>query len=148
MGDDFALTRPGINDINDQFKAGKKIRKTKRIFDAINRNGDYKFGELTAFFYGYDVDEDAAWQDDIKNNYTDMDPNIVEKIKQNVKDVLSKVDPTDPHTRISLTFEWHPADPKDVTMTSDAAGEAYTMKISGFRKPAGTSAESRKTKSD
>jgi hypothetical protein len=148
MGDDLILIRPGKSDINDQFKAGKRIRKTKRIFDAISRGGDYKFGELTAFFYGYDVDEDAAWQDDIKNNYTDMDAKIVEEIKQNVITVLSKVDPHNPNTRISLTFEWYPANPMGVTMTSDAAGEAYTMKISGFREPARSFAESRKPKSD
>ena len=143
MGDDIVLTRPGQQNINDQFKAGKKIRKTKRIFDAINREGDYTFGELTAFFYGYDVDEDAAWQQDIENSYP---KNYAKDIKDNVIKVLDRVDPHDPNTRISLKFEWYPNDPKGVTMTQ--AGDAYTMKISGLRPPAGTSAESRKTKSD
>ena len=143
MSDDFVLTRPGQQNINDQFKAGKKIRKTKRIFDAINRNGDYTFGELTAFFYGYDVDEDAAWQDDIKNNYR---PDIRDKIKQNVITVLNRVDPHDPHTQISLTFVWKTGQP-GVTMTLDATGNAYTMTITGQPVPASTPAESRKTKS-
>ena len=146
MGDDLVLVRPGSWDINDQFKAGNKIRKTRRIYDRIKdrKNGDYNFGELTAFFYRHDEDQDDRWQDDIKNNYPQ---NITDQIMENVKTVLSKVDPHDANTPISLTFEWYPADPVGVTMTSDSAGHAYTMKISGLREPSRTpSAERRKTK--
>ena len=143
MGDDLILTRPGSSDINKQFTAGKAIRKTKRIFDAINKGNDYTFGELTAFFYSYDVDEDNAWQDEIKNNYPS---NITDQIKQNVITVLSRVDVNDAHTPISLTFVWA-AGPVGVTMTVDATGNAYTMTITGLLEPASTPAESRKKKS-
>jgi hypothetical protein len=143
MGDDFVLTRPGSTDLNNQFKAGKKIRKTKRIYDAINKGGDYKFGELTAFFYGYDVDEDDAWQDDIKNNYPQ---NVIDDIKNFVISVLDKVDPHDPNTRISLKFEWNPQGPPKATLTQ--TGDAYTITIYGLREPASTSfVERQKTKS-
>ncbi|SRR5713101_3214069 len=147
MGDDIVLVRPGSPDINDQFKAGNKIRRTRRIYDRIKdrNNGSYNFGELTAFFYGYDEDQDDRWQDDIKNNYPTY---IIDQIKQNVITVLSKVDPHDPHSPISLTFVWSKG-PVGVTMTSDSAGHAYTMTISGLKEPYSTSfAERRKTKSD
>jgi hypothetical protein len=146
MGDDIVLTRPGSPDINKQFQAGNHIRKTRRIYDRIkNRNnGDYNFGELTSFFYGFDEDQDDSWQDDIKNNYPQ---NIIDQITQNVITVLSKVDPHDANTPISLTFIWTPG-PMGVTMTSDSAGHAYTMTISGLKEPAITSfAERSKTKS-
>ena len=147
MSDDDILTRPGGPDINDQYKAGNKIRRTRRIYDRIKTrtNGDYNFGELTAFFQGYDEDQDERWQDELTTHYTD--PHIVDQIKQNVIFVLSKVDPHDPHTPFSLTFVWDEAAPPGVTMTSDAAGHAYTMKISGFKAPLASSAEKRKTKS-
>jgi hypothetical protein len=148
MGDDPVLVRPGIPDINGQFTAGKNIRRTRRLYDRIkNRKseGDYNFGELTAFLNNFTEDQDDKWQGDIKRDYPD--DKVIEIIKQNVVAVLSKVHPDDPHTPISLTIEWYPTDPKGVTMTSDSAGEAYTMKISGFRAPAKTSAESRKPKS-
>jgi hypothetical protein len=139
MGDDNALVRPGQRDINGQFRAGTQIRRTRRIYDRIknrNKSEDYNFGELTSFFHRYDEDQDEAWQRDIKQFYTDEDPNIVEKIKQNVITVLSKVNPNDLNPRTSLTIEWYPNDPKGVTMNVDATGFAYTMKISGFREPA------------
>jgi hypothetical protein len=147
MGDDPVLVRPGIPDINDQFTAGKNIIRTRRLYDRIkNHNrGDYRFGELTAFLNNFTEDQDDKWQGDIKLSYPD---NIIEAIKQNVVAVLSKVDPHDPHTQISLTIEWYPADPEGVTMTSDSAGEAHTMRISGFRAPAKTPAASRTPKSD
>ena len=148
MGDDLILTRPGSSDINKQFTAGKAIRKTKRIFDAINKSNDYTFGELTAFFYSYDVDEDNAWQDEIKNNYPS---NITDQIKQNVITVLSRVDVNDAHTPISLTFYW---DPKpgpnggpDAVLTQ--AGDAYTITIYQLMEPAKTSfVERQKPKSN
>lgn len=146
MGDDIVLTRPGSPDINRQFEAGNHIRKTRRLYDRIkNRNnGDYNFGELTSFYYGYDEDQDDSWQDDIKNNYPQ---NIIDQIRQNVIHVLSKVDPHDPHSPISLTFYWDETAPVGVTMTPDSAGPAYTMTISGLRKPAITSfVERSKTK--
>ncbi len=103
MGDDFVLVRPGSSDINDQFKAGNKIRRTRRIYDRIKdrNNGDYNFGELTSFFYNFTEDQDDSWQDDINNNYPQS---IIDQIRQNVITVLSKVDPHDSHTPISLTF--------------------------------------------
>ena len=81
MGDDLVLTRPGKPDINDQFTAGNNIRKTRRIYDRIKDHnaGHYNFGELTAFFYGFNENQDNAWQDDIKNNYR---PNVIDQIKQ------------------------------------------------------------------
>jgi hypothetical protein len=138
MGDDIILTRPGSPDINKQFQAGNHIRKTRRIYDRIkNRNnGDYNFGELTSFFYGYDENQDDSWQDDIKNNYPQ---NIIDQIRQNVITVLSKVDPHDANTPISLTFIWDPTGALGVTMTSDSAGYAYTMTISGLKAPSSTS---------
>jgi hypothetical protein len=125
MGDDNALVRPGQRDINGQFRAGAQIRRTRRIYDRIknrNKGEDYNFGELTSFFHRYDEDQDEAWRRDIKQFYTDEDPNIVEKIKQNVITVLSKVNPNDLNPRTSLTIEWYPKDPKGVTMTVDATG--------------------------
>jgi hypothetical protein len=147
MGDDFVLVRPGSSDINDQFKAGNNIRRTRRIYDRIKdrNNGEYNFGELTSFFYSFTEDQDDSWQDDINNNYP---PNIIDQIRQNVINVLSNVDPHDANTPISLTFIWK-AGPVGVTMTVDAAGHAYTMTISGLMAPSNTSsAERRKTKSD
>jgi hypothetical protein len=145
MGDDNILTRPGSPDINKQFQAGNNIRKTRRIYDRIKdrNNGEYNFGELTSFFYGYDEDQDDGWQDDIKNNYPQ---NYIDQIRENVITVLSKVDPHDANTPISLTFIWT-AGPVGVTMTVDAAGHAYTMTISGLMPPSGTSfVERQKTK--
>jgi hypothetical protein len=136
MGDDAVLTRPRRSDINKQFKAGPNIRRTRRLYDRISTSKDYKFGELTAFFYYYNEDQDDAWQGDISRDYP---THITEQIKQNVISVLSKVNP-DPHApdpQVSLTFEWYPNDPKGVTMTVDATGNAYTMKISGLRPPPG-----------
>ena len=147
MGDDIVLVRPGSPDINDQFKAGNKIRRTRRIYDRIKdrNNGSYNFGELTAFFYGYDEDQDNSWQDDINTHYPSS---IVDQIRQNVITVLSKVDPQDSHTPISLTFKWNPTGPVGVTMTSDSAGHAHTMTISGLYEPSSTSfVERQKTKS-
>jgi hypothetical protein len=141
MGDDFVLTRPGSSDINDQFKAGKKIRKTKKIYDAISRGGDYQFGELTAFFYGYDVDEADAWQEDIKNNYPQS---IINDIKKFVISVLDKVDPHDPNTPISLKFVWDPHGPKRAELTQ--TGDAYTITIYELREPARTSFVERQKK--
>jgi len=148
MGDDIVLVRPGSPDINDQFKAGNKIRRTRRIYDRIKErnNGDYNFGELTSFFYNFTEDQDDSWQDDINNNYPQY---IIDQIRKNVITVLSKVDPHDSHTPISLTFVWDTTSPVGVTMTSDSAGHAYTMTISGLKEPSSTSsAERRKTKSD
>ena len=148
MSDDIILARPGSPDINKQFQANK-IRRTRRIYDRIkNRNsGDYNFGELTSFFYGYDENQDDSWQGDIKDNYP---THIIEQIKQNVISVLSQVNPN-PHAPdpvVSLTFVWdETATPVGVTMTYDSAHHAYTMKISGLKAPAGTSFESRNTKS-
>ena len=143
MADDFVLTRPGKKDINDQFTAGKNINRSRRLSDRISVKGDYNFGELTAFFFKYDEDQAESWRDDIKNHYTDQQ--IVDQIKQNVISVLLKVvDPRDPNTPISLRFEWDEAGGAGVTMTSDAAGHAHTMKISGFKEPKATAAETRK----
>jgi hypothetical protein len=145
MGDDPVLVRPGIPDINDQFTAGKNIRRTRRLYDRIkDRKEDYNFGELTAFLNNFNEDQDDKWQGDIKRSYPEK---IVETIKQNVTAVLLKVDRHDPNTPISLTIEWYPTEPQGVTMTSDPAGKAHTMKISGFRAPADTPAASRKPKS-
>ena len=146
MGDDLVLVRPGSLDINGQFTAGNKIRKTRRIYDRLKdrTTGHYNFGELTAFFYRYDEDQDDAWQDDIRNNYP---PDIIAQIRDHVITVLKKVDPHDPHTPISLTFKWK-AGPVGVTMTVDAAGHAHTMTISGLMEPSSTSfVDRQKTKS-
>jgi hypothetical protein len=143
MADDILLVRPGKRDINGQFTAGAKIRKTRRLFDRVSTNGDYKFGELTSFFFRYDEDQDDAWQDDIKNNYPQ---DVIDKIRRNVITVLSKVDPHDPHTPISLTFDWKNG-PADVTMTQ--VGDAHTITIYGMKEPAITSfVDRQKTKSD
>jgi hypothetical protein len=149
MADDNFLARPGGPDINDQFKAGNKIRRTRRIYDRIkNRtNGDYNFGELTAFFHRYDEDEDERWQDDIDVHYRQKHQDVVDQIRRNVITVLSKVDPHDSHTPISLTFVWDEAGQPGVTMTADAAGHAHTMKITGLKAPSAIAAEKRKTKS-
>jgi hypothetical protein len=147
MGDDVILTRPGGPDINKQFQAGNNIRRTRRIYDRIKDrgNGEYNFGELTSFFYGYDEDQDASWQDDINNNYPQ---NYIDQIRENVIAVLSKVDPHDANTPISLTFIWDETAPVGVAMTVNSTGFAYTMTISGLKKPSSTSfVERQKTKS-
>src|SRR5262245_21877343 len=146
MGDDIVLVRPGGPDINNQFTAGRKIRMTRRIYNSIKdpATGHYKFGELTAFFYAYDVDQDDAWQDDIRNNYP---AHIINQIRDNVITVLSKVNPSDPNTPISLKFKWVTG-AIGVTMTVHAAGHAHTMIISGLREPSSTSyVDRQKTKS-
>lgn len=121
---------PGKRDINIQFQAGAPIRRTRRIYDRISNNKDYRFGELTSLFMRYDEDQDDAWQNEIKNNYQTQ---YTDKIKEYVIAVLSKVDL---NPRVSLTFEWvDPKGPKDVTMTQ--AGDAYTITISGLRAPPG-----------
>jgi hypothetical protein len=120
---------PGKRDINNHFQAGAPIRRTKRIYDRISNNKDYKFGELTSLFMRYDEDQDDVWQNEIKNNYT---PGYIDMIKGHVIHVLSQVDH---NPQVSLTFEWHPTDPPNVTRTQD--GNAYTIKISGMREPPG-----------
>jgi len=147
MADDIILTRPGGPDINKQFQANK-IRRTRRIYDRIknHNSGDYNFGELTSFFYSYDEDQDDSWQRDIADNYPS---HIIEQIKQNVISVLSQVNPN-PHAPdpvVSLQFVWDDTPPVGVTMTYDPLHHAYTMKINGLKAPAGTSYETRKTKS-
>ncbi|WP_439407367.1 hypothetical protein ACNJX9_39060 [Bradyrhizobium sp. DASA03076] len=149
MGDDILLVRPGKVDINGQFTAGAKIRRTRRLYDRIkDASGKYNFGELTAFFYGYDEDQDAAWQDDIRNNYP---PNVIDKIRDHVVTVLLKVDPKDIHTPISLNFVWDPnAGPNggaDAVLTQ--VGNAHTITIYGLMEPASTSfVDRQKAKSD
>jgi hypothetical protein len=125
---------PGKRDINVQFQAGAPIRRTRRIYDRISNNKDYRFGELTSLFMRYDEDQDDAWQNEIKNNYQAQ---YTDKIKEYVIEVLSKVDPKDLNPKVSLTFEWvDPTGPKkDVTLTK--AGDAYTITISGLRAPPG-----------
>jgi hypothetical protein len=144
MADDSVLARPGKKDINGQFTAGKMIRKTKRIYDALSRNGDYQFGELTAFFYGYDVDEAAAWQVDIKMNYPQ---DVIDKIKKFVIEVLDKVDPKDKNTPISLEFKWDQNGNPNAVLTQ--TGDAHTITIyGGLKEPVITSFVDRpKTKS-
>jgi hypothetical protein len=123
---------PGKRDINGHFQAGAPIRRTRRIYDRISNNKDYKFGELTSLFLRYDEDQDDTWQNEIKSNY---DQEYIDAIKGHVVAVLSKVDPKDPNSPVSLTFEWHPKGPAGVTMTQ--AGDAYTITISGLREPPG-----------
>jgi len=144
MGDDIVLVRPGKPNLDNQFKAGANIRKTRRLYDRIkDRNsGKYNFGELTAFFYKYDEDQDDAWQDDIRNNY---DPGVVGQIRDHVITVLEKVDPHDHNPRISLTFEWDSHGPARAELTN--TGDAYTITIYAQMEPASTSAESRTPKS-
>jgi hypothetical protein len=120
---------PGKRDINGHFQAGAPIRRTRRIYDRISNNKDYKFGELTSLFLRYDEDQDDAWQNEIKSNYKQE---YIDAIKGYVITVLSKVDPTDHNPQVSLTFEWvDPTGPAKVTMTQ--AGDAYTITISGLR---------------
>ena len=145
MGDDIVLVRPGSPNINDQFKAGAKIRKTRRLYDRIKdrTTGKYNFGELTAFFYDYDEDQDDAWQDDIRNNYP---PDIIAQIRDHVITVLKKVDPHNPQPPQSLTFKWDPNGPARVELTQ--AGDAHTITIYALMAPSSTSfVERQKTKS-
>jgi hypothetical protein len=124
---------PGKRDINNHFSAGAPIRRTRRIYDRISNNKDYKFGELTSLFLRYDEDQDAVWQDQITSNY---DYAYTDLIKKYVIEVLSMVDPTDLNSQVSLTFEWvDPKGPASVTMTQ--ANDAYTITISGLRAPPG-----------
>ena len=124
---------PSKRDINNHFAAGAPIRRTRKIYDRIRNNGDYKFGELTSLFLRYDEDQDAVWQDQITSNYDHV---YTELIKKCVIEVLSKVDPKDLNPRVSLTFEWvNPTGPKSVTMRPD--GDAYTITISGLPAPPG-----------
>jgi hypothetical protein len=125
---------PGKRDINIHFQAGAPIRRTRRIYDRISNNKDYKFGELTSLFMRYDEDQDDAWQAEIKNNYKQE---YIDAIKRHVITVLSRVDPTDQNPQVSLTFEWvdDPTGKAKVTMTQ--AGDAYTITISGLPAPPG-----------
>ena len=124
---------PGQRDINNHFAAGAPIRRTRRIYDRISNNKDYKFGELTSLFLRYDEDQDDVWQREIKSNYKQE---YIDEIKEYVIAVLSKVDPTDLNSQVSLTFEWvHPKGPAKVTMTQ--TGDAHTITISGLRAPPG-----------
>ena len=121
---------PGKRDINNHFREGAPIRRTRRIYDRISNNKDYKFGELTSLFMRYDEDQDDVWQYEIKSNYGQE---YIDTIKEHVKTVLYKVDPAVPNSHVSLTFEWHPEDPPKVTMTH--AGGDYTITISGLSAP-------------
>ena len=124
---------PSKRDINNHFSAGAPIRRTRRIYDRISNNKDYKFGELTSLFLRYDEDQDAVWQYQITNNYDQV---YTDLIKKYVIEVLSMVNPTDLSSRVSLTFEWvDPTGPAKVTMTH--AGDAYTITISGLSAPPG-----------
>jgi hypothetical protein len=149
MGDDVLLVRPGKVDINGQFTAGAKIRRTRRLYDRIkDSTGEYKFGELTAFFYDFTEDQDDAWQDDIVNNYQ---ATVTAKIRDQVVTVLLKVDPHDVNTPISLTFVWNPNPGpnggQDAVLTQ--AGDAHTITIYQGMAPALTSfVERKKAKSD
>ena len=120
---------PGKRDINNHFQAGAPIRRTRKIYDRISNNKDYKFGELTSLFMRYDEDQDDAWQNEINGNYRQE---YIDAIKGYVITVLSRVHPTDPNPQVSLTFEWVDG-PAKVTMTQ--AGDAYTITISGLRAP-------------
>ena len=147
MADDSVLRYAGKPDINDQFKAGPKIRKTRRLYDRIkDGNGDYRFGELTAFFYKFDEDDDDIWQSDIKNKYPKW---VRDQIKQTVIQVLSQVDPHDTNPQVSLEFEWSSGGPVGVATSYDQANHAYKIKISGLPGPYALSlAERHATKSD
>ena len=124
---------PSQRDINNHFQAGAPIRRTRRIYDRISNNKDYKFGELTSLFLRYDEDQDAVWQYQITSNYDHV---YTELIKKYVIEVLSKVDLTDLKSQVSLTFVWvNPTGSPSVTMAQ--AGDAYTITISGLRAPPG-----------
>jgi len=127
---------PTQRDINHHFSAGAPIRRTRRIYDRISNNKDYKFGELTSLFLRYDEDEDAVWQNQITSNgynqgYTDL-------IKKYVIEVLSMVDPTDLKSQVSLTFVWiNPTGnpPGTAPVTLSQTSDAFTITISGLRAP-------------
>jgi hypothetical protein len=127
---------PSQRDINNHFSAGAPIRRTRRIYDRISNNKDYKFGELTSLFLRYDEDQDDVWQTQIRSNgynqvYTDL-------IKKYVIEVLSMVNPTDLKSQVSLTFVWiNPTGnpPGTAPVTLSQTGDAYTITISGLRAP-------------
>jgi len=144
MGDDVVLTRPGKPNLDDQFKAGANIRRTRRLYDRIkDANGKYKFGELTAFYNRYNEDQDDAWQDDILNNYSDA---VIRQIRNHVVTVLEKVNPHNHNPSISLTFRWDPHGPARAELTQN--GDAHVITIYASVEPANTSSDERqKTKS-
>ena len=119
---------PGKRDINNHFQAGAPIRRTRKIYDRISNNKDYKFGELTSLFMRYDEIQDDAWQNEINGNYR-------RNTLMRSRDTLLQSCPgyiDGSHPQVSLTFEWVDG-PAKVTMTQ--AGDAYTITISGLRAP-------------
>src|SRR5271154_4968670 len=117
---------PGKRQFNGHFKAGAPISRTRRIFNRISTNKDYKFGELTSLFLRFDEDQDDAWQSEI-NHYYKLDH--IEAIKGYVMTVLRDQAP-----EVSLAFEW--VDPKGLAkVTMSKTGDAYTITIHGLRAP-------------
>jgi hypothetical protein len=130
MGDDTVLKYPGDGDINAQFTSAN-INTTLGYLKNIIKNGDYKFGELTAAYYGLSQTEDQAWQDDIAQFYPE---DIQSEIKRHVLQALTHKNKKGDNP-IPLSIKWDPTGQPFVTCTYKPKGPTYEMLISGYPKP-------------
>jgi hypothetical protein len=133
----------GKPDINDQFTAGKNIKKTLHEYNEVKRpDGDYTFGALTAKFYNLDPSVTEAWEYDLNKEY----PNDVqEEIKRHIIHALTHRNHHGHDDPIPLTIKWS-SGPKAIVCTYNPSGPSYKIEIVGYLSPAASALASRRAK--
>jgi hypothetical protein len=132
MGLEERRKAPGRPDINDQFTP-QNIGKTLADYNEIKgRDGDYRFGALTATFFRLDPDQTRAWEAGLEHEYP---KDVRDEIKRHIIHALTHRDHDGDESPIPLTMKWS-GGPKAVVCTYNPAGPSYKIEIFGYIGPA------------
>jgi hypothetical protein len=138
MGLDTIAQFVGQADINAQYTPGGHIHKSLGVLR--NMHGNYRFGALTADYYGLTGQERQNWLD-LAGTYPD---DVKQKIKDAIVNALShKHNGND--APIPLKLEWkNDSGPPDVKVTYDSVVPSYTIEILNCLPPMAAALASRR----